>query len=117
MAARSAGVRSTVAKASGWGAAASDQRTLPGIVEFQHRATTGHAGSRRQFVGQRPHLRPADEKAGLRVLQEVFQLVTLVGGIERQEDHPGADRRQVEHQRLGRLFHLSRDAVAGLDAQ
>jgi hypothetical protein len=77
----------------------------------------GTPACRRQFVGQRPHLRPANKKAGLRVLQEVVQLVALVGRIERQEHHSGADRGEVEHQRLGRLFHLRRDAVAAFQAE
>jgi hypothetical protein len=47
----------------------------------------------------------------------VFQLMALVGRVERQEDHAGAQAGEIQHQRLGRLFHLRGKAIAGLQAQ
>ena len=58
------------------------------------------------------HRRPADEKPGPGIAEEMFQLVPLVGRIERQ-NQPGAQRRQVQHEGLGRLFFdLRGNAVA-----
>jgi hypothetical protein len=91
-----------------------DQRALPGIVEFQH---VRHARLRREFVGERAHLRPADEQPRRRILEEMLQLMALVGRVERQEDGASAQAGEIQHQRLGRLFHLRGKAIAGLQAQ
>ena len=74
-----------------------------------------------ELPAQRRHLplelRPADEQGRLGIAQEVADLADRVGGVERQVDGTGPQAAQVEHQRLGALLDLRRDAVAGLDAQ
>ena len=53
----------------------------------------------------------------LGVAQEVADLAGGVGGVERQVDGTGPQRAEIDHQRLGALLDLGRDAVAGLDAE
>ena len=91
-----------------------DQRAASVVVKFHY---VRHAGLCRQFVGQRARLRPADEQAGFRIAEKELQFVALIGRVERQEHHAGANRRKVEHQRFRGLFHLRRNAVAGLQTQ
>ena len=76
-----------------------------------------HAELRGQLRHRLLELGPADEQGRLGVAQEVADLARGVGGVERQVDGAGAQAAEIEHQRLGALLDLGRDAVAGLDAQ
>ncbi|MCY1384650.1 hypothetical protein D9M69_729350 [compost metagenome] len=58
-------------------------------------------------------LRAADHHGRFGVANEVFDLCTLVGGVERQEHMAGAQGGEVEHHGFDRFFHLDRDARGG----
>ena len=54
----------------------------------------------------------ADDHRRLGVRDEVVDLGGLVGGVQRQERIAGAQRREIEQHRLGRLVDLHRDPCA-----
>ena len=83
-----------------------------GVERDERRARLVGRGLQRLAPG-----RVADEDRGLGVADEVLDLGRGVAGVERQEDAAGADRAEVEHDRLDRLLDLGGDPVAGLHAE
>ena len=61
-------------------------------------------------------LRPRHHHPGLGIAEEVVQLPLRIRGVEREIDGARAQAREVEDERLRRLLHLHRNAVAGFDA-
>jgi hypothetical protein len=77
----------------------------------------GGSGLLRQRRDRILVLGPADHHARFRVGQEKLHFRRRVGGVQRQERAPGAERGEIKEDRLGTLFHLNRDPVARLDAE
>jgi len=110
MAARSPASRATVGKVAGRVAAMSARLPSPlasRVTTFASRASTRPATPLL-------HRRIADHQRGPGVADEIVQLVEGVGGVQRQEDRAGPDRRQVKVQVLGAFLDLHRHPVAGL---
>ena len=89
------------------------QASLPRRVQSQHpRPGLFGGGSQRLGAG-----RVADEDPRLGIGQEILDLGRGVSGVQRQEHGPGPNDRQIEDDRLDRLFHLHRHAVPRRDAE
>ena len=92
---------------------------LPGVdvrvvAEREHVA---HAVARRDRRDPRLVGRAAHHERGRRVVDEVVDLRLAVRGVQRQVHVAGAQGREVQQQRLGRLLDLHRDARARRQAQ
>ena len=91
-----------------------EQRAGAVVVQREHVAG---AGLERDLADPAEVAGGAHDHGRLGVADEVFDLGALVGGVERQEDVAGAQRRQVQHHRFDRLVDLHRDARAFGDLQ
>ena len=85
------------------------QRALPARVERLHRA---NAVLGRDLGKTRLFRRIAHNERRLGVANEIIEFGERVGGVERQIDRAGAQRREIKQQVFRRLFDLHRDAVA-----
>jgi len=83
------------------------QRAVSPLAERDHLRAAGLPRQRLQLGQPR---RRADEDRRPHVVHEVRDLRRLVGSVQRHVGKASAQRRQVQHHRLGRLFDLHRDA-------
>ena len=111
IAARSSAWRVDRLEAVGLQGGARQQRTgVPALLRLVQREHVLRARLERDLRHPAEILRRADHHRRLGVADEVFEFGRLVGGIQRQVDIAGAQRRQIEEQRFRRFFDLHRDA-------
>ena len=79
---------------------------LPQREDMARARLEGDLGDPAEIAGR------ADDDGGLGIADEVLDLGLLVGGIERQKDETGTQRRQVQQQGFNGLFDLYRNAAA-----
>ena len=71
----------------------------------------------REVAQRSERSRPADRQRGAGVGEEIFELGERVGGVERQQRGARLQAGEREHDHVGRLVDLHRDAIARLDAE
>ena len=84
------------------------------LIEREHKA---HAGLEGQLGDPAEVPAGADEHGRLSIAEEISDLGWRIGCVQRQIDGARAQRREIQHHGLGRLFDLRGDAVARLDAE
>ena len=75
---------------------------------------------RRPFAPFRPARRPgrvADKDSRFRITNEITDFGRGIGSVQRQKYATGTDRAEIEHQGIGRLFHLDSNPVSRFDTQ
>jgi hypothetical protein len=61
--------------------------------------------------------RPHHRNARRRVAEKIFELGECISGVERNEGRAELQAREIQGERLGRLFDLRDDPIAGRDLQ
>ena len=65
---------------------------------------------------RRQRFRAADRQRRRGIVEKILELGERIGGVERQQRRPRLEAGERQHDRVGRLVDLRRDAVARLDA-